>query len=125
MVSQTALGRARRLCEHLFVTAQDSAYTRLRRALDRGNLIEALSSASELEHVGLTEALELCLLLVEKFPSASGGRPFAGTAATAGSCATSTWTRGSPCSPRSARCAVRAPSPPPPPSPSCWAGDVG
>jgi hypothetical protein len=33
---------------------------RFRRALDRGNVTEALSSASELEHVGLTEALELC-----------------------------------------------------------------
>jgi hypothetical protein len=36
------------------------------RALDRGNVIEALSSASELEHVGLAEALELCLLLTEQ-----------------------------------------------------------
>jgi hypothetical protein len=43
-------------------------YARLRRALDRGNVTEALSAASELEHVGLTEALELCLLLVEKAP---------------------------------------------------------
>lgn len=54
------------------MTSQSSAYTRLRRALDRGNLIEALSSASELEHVGLTEALELCLLLVEKSPDRFG-----------------------------------------------------
>jgi hypothetical protein len=36
---------------------------RFRRALDGGNLTEALSSASELEHMGLSEALELCLLL--------------------------------------------------------------
>jgi hypothetical protein len=42
---------------------------RLRRALDRGNLTEALSAASELEHVGLSEALELCLLLAEKKPA--------------------------------------------------------
>jgi hypothetical protein len=41
---------------------------RLRRALDRGNVTEALSSASELEHVGLAEALELCLLLRDKAP---------------------------------------------------------
>jgi hypothetical protein len=34
--------------------------------LDRGNVTEALSSASELEHVGLAEALELCLLLADK-----------------------------------------------------------
>jgi hypothetical protein len=48
---------------------------RFRRALERGNVIEALSSASQLEHVGLNEALELCLLLrdeaPEKFPRAA------------------------------------------------------
>jgi hypothetical protein len=43
-----------------------SAYARFRRALDRGNVTEALSSASELEHVGLAEALELCLLLTKQ-----------------------------------------------------------
>ena len=36
---------------------------RFRRALDRGNVIEALSAASELDFVGLAEALELTLLL--------------------------------------------------------------
>jgi hypothetical protein len=41
---------------------------RFRRALDRRNLVEALSAASELQHVGLTEALELCLLLRAKAP---------------------------------------------------------
>jgi hypothetical protein len=51
------------------VTSQGSAYARFRRALDRGNLTEALSSASELEHVGLAEALELCLLLRDKEPA--------------------------------------------------------
>jgi len=50
------------------VTAQGSAYHRSRRALDRGNLTEALSTASELEHVGLSEALELCLLIRDKAP---------------------------------------------------------
>jgi hypothetical protein len=48
---------------------------RFRRALDRGNVTEALSSASELEHVRLNEALELCLLLrdtaPERFPRAA------------------------------------------------------
>jgi hypothetical protein len=41
---------------------------RFRRALDRGNVTDALSSASELPHVGLNEALELCLLLRDKAP---------------------------------------------------------
>ena len=57
-------------CEHLFVvTSQGSAFMRLRGALDRQNVTEALSAASELPHVGLAEALELCLLLREKAPA--------------------------------------------------------
>jgi hypothetical protein len=51
------------------VTSEGSAYHRFRRALDRGNVLEALSSAAELEHVGLSEALELCLLLRNKEPA--------------------------------------------------------
>jgi hypothetical protein len=60
------------LCEHAFVTSQGSPYTRLRRALDHGNVTEALSAASELEHVGLVEALELCLLLCDRAPEKYG-----------------------------------------------------
>jgi hypothetical protein len=52
----------------LFVTAQGSAYMRFRRALDRGNVTEALSGASELPYVGLAEALELTLLLADREP---------------------------------------------------------
>jgi hypothetical protein len=59
LLSETAL------CEHPFVTAQGSAYPRFRRALDRGNVTEALSAAAELQFVGLTEALELTLLLAD------------------------------------------------------------
>jgi len=54
--------------EHAFVTAQGSAYMRFRRALDRKNVMEALSAASELGFVGLAEALELTLLLVDCEP---------------------------------------------------------
>jgi hypothetical protein len=50
------------------VTSQGPAFMRLRLALDRGNVMEALSAASELQHVGLNEALELCLLFREKAP---------------------------------------------------------
>jgi hypothetical protein len=39
-----------------------------RRVLDRGNVTEALSAASELGFVGLAEALELTLLLADKEP---------------------------------------------------------
>jgi hypothetical protein len=46
------------------MTSQGSSYHRFRRALDRGNVTEALSAAIQLQHVGLTEALELCLLLL-------------------------------------------------------------
>jgi len=41
---------------------------RFRRALDRGNVTEALSAAAELQFVGLAEALELTLLLAEDEP---------------------------------------------------------
>lgn len=41
---------------------------RFRRALDRGSATEALSAASELQLVGLAEALELTLLLADKEP---------------------------------------------------------
>jgi hypothetical protein len=50
------------------VTSHGSAYARFRRALDRQNVTEALSAATELEHVGLVEALELCLLLLDRAP---------------------------------------------------------
>jgi hypothetical protein len=50
------------------VTLEGSAYHRFRRALDRGNVTEALSATSELQHVGLGQALELCLLLRDKAP---------------------------------------------------------
>jgi hypothetical protein len=39
-----------------------------RRALDRGNVTEALSTASELQFVSLAEALELTLLLADREP---------------------------------------------------------
>jgi hypothetical protein len=55
------------VCEHPFVTSQ-GAYMRFRRALDQRNVTEALSAASELQFVGLAEALELTLLLADKEP---------------------------------------------------------
>jgi hypothetical protein len=49
---------------------------RFRQALDRGNVTEALSAASELQFVGLAEALELTLLLAggeqERYERAAG-----------------------------------------------------
>ena len=50
------------------MTSQGSPYGRFRRSLDTGSVTEALSTASELQQVGLTEALELCLLLRDKAP---------------------------------------------------------
>jgi hypothetical protein len=41
---------------------------RFRRALDRGNVTESLSAASELQFVSLAEALELTLLLANEQP---------------------------------------------------------
>ena len=54
------------------MTTQGSAYMRFRRALDRGNVTEALSAASELQFVALAEALELTLLLVDGAPPPAG-----------------------------------------------------
>jgi hypothetical protein len=48
--------------------AHVGAVGRAGRALDRQNITEALSAASDLPHVGLAEALELCLLLRDKAP---------------------------------------------------------
>ena len=64
--------------------SQGSAYMRFRRALDRDNVPDALSAGSELEHVGLTEALEICLLLTDKALSATREPLFAGMDASAG-----------------------------------------
>ena len=47
------------------LTAQGSAYGRLRRALDTGNPTIALAAAAELDFVSLPDALELVLLLVD------------------------------------------------------------
>jgi hypothetical protein len=66
------------------VTSQGSAFLRFRRALDRGIVTEALSAASELQHVGLAEALELCLLLRDKALSATRVQLSGGTAGYAG-----------------------------------------
>jgi hypothetical protein len=52
--------------KHLFVTGQGSPYGRFRRALDRQNVLEALSSAAEMRSVALSDALELLLLIATK-----------------------------------------------------------
>ena len=51
------------------MTSQGHPYARFRRALDSGNATAALSAAAELEHVGLADALSLCLLLVDGRPA--------------------------------------------------------
>lgn len=54
------------------MTSQGSPYGRLRRALDNGNALAAISAAAELPTVGLTEALELCLILRDQEPDRFG-----------------------------------------------------
>jgi hypothetical protein len=56
---------------------------RVRRALDLGSITEALSAGAELQHVGLAEALELCVLIRDKRQSATRGRRSLGTVASA------------------------------------------
>ena len=50
------------------MTSQGSPYGRLHRALDSGNATIALAAASEMPTLGLSEALELCLLLLDQEP---------------------------------------------------------
>ena len=45
------------------LTSQGHAYAVFRRALDQGSAAAALAAAADLPHVGLVDALELCLLL--------------------------------------------------------------
>ena len=51
------------------MTSQGSPYARFRRALDSGNATIALAAAAEVGSLGLTEALELCLLLCDRDPA--------------------------------------------------------
>jgi hypothetical protein len=51
------------------VTSQGSAYGRLRRALDTRTATIALAAAAELDYVGLSDALELVLLLLDNEPN--------------------------------------------------------
>jgi hypothetical protein len=55
--------------EHTFVTSEGSAYGRFRRALDTGNARIALAEAADLGHVGLADAVELLLLILDAEPS--------------------------------------------------------
>jgi hypothetical protein len=66
------------------VTSQGSPYGRFRRALDSQNATVAYTTATELDFVGLSDALELVLLLVDdhrlrhhhaSLPLASSVRP--------------------------------------------------
>ena len=63
---------------------QGHAYARFPRALNTGNATTiALAAAYEMPHVGLAEALELCLSSSTTNLGGSSGRLFAGTVATA------------------------------------------
>jgi hypothetical protein len=76
---------------------------RFRRALDRGNVTEALSAAAELQFVSLAEALELTLLLADSEAERYERGRLAGTFASRKRFRTSTSVRVSPCS----RCSLR------------------
>ena len=51
-----------------FVPSSGSAYARFRRSLDSGSVTNALAAAAELKPLGLTDSLELLLLLRDKLP---------------------------------------------------------
>ena len=48
------------------MTSQGSRYGQFQRALERGNLLAALSAARDLPQVGLQDALRLCVLLARE-----------------------------------------------------------
>jgi hypothetical protein len=54
------------------VTSQGSAYARFRRSLDNRSVTNALACAAELKPLGLTDSLELLLLIREKSPERFG-----------------------------------------------------
>jgi hypothetical protein len=59
----------RSICyERVFVTAQGSPLTRLRRALAGGDLLAARLAASDLRHVELDEAAVLLVLIAREDP---------------------------------------------------------
>lgn len=51
------------LCEHSFVTAQGSALTRFRRAVERQQIFQAELAAREMGHVPLGDALALVVFV--------------------------------------------------------------
>jgi hypothetical protein len=67
--------------EHAFLTAQGSAYARFRRSLDNGSVTNALAAAAELKPLGLTDSLELLLLLCDRAREKYGRALCAGTPA--------------------------------------------
>lgn len=54
------------------MTSQGSPYGRFRRALERRQPTAAVSGAAELRHVGLSDALQLILLLRDEDPARYG-----------------------------------------------------
>jgi len=51
------------------MTSQGSPYARFRRAVERGNVIEAESAARELHTMSLADALDYCDLLAQREPA--------------------------------------------------------
>jgi hypothetical protein len=62
-------------CEHPFVTSQGTPHGRLQRALEGGNLLQALAAAHELGDLAPGDGLALCRLLADeqspRFPRAA------------------------------------------------------
>jgi hypothetical protein len=56
----------------MFVTSQGHAHARFRRSLESGSVTNALAAAGELKPLGLTDSLELVLLLRDKAPERFG-----------------------------------------------------
>ena len=53
------------LCEHGFVTSQGSLHGQFQRACERGNVLQAVTTARELGRLALSDSLALLLLFAE------------------------------------------------------------
>ena len=62
----TSPRRARRTCEHAFVSIKGSPHARFRRSLETGRLSVVLLAAAELQHVELDDALEVLVLMARE-----------------------------------------------------------
>ncbi len=56
------------VCEHAFVSIKGSAHARFQHSLATGNPLLVRAAAAELDHIGLPDALSICLVFLRHEP---------------------------------------------------------